>query len=239
MAKKSEIVYIATNIISRNSANQGLAVTFITSAQDYEEMKKLAQLVRVMNGQGHNPATSGNYSLRSKTSPEIALVSESGIDKSRFSEDNFLPLFYQTRTMHESVAHSNRKSSDETDIHLSLYQITDANCVLHSHLLDSLLFADLFQGKEFAQIKGLELLKGFRNIKTHELEINIPIFDNTQDIAGLAEIIKPAILSQKNNYGLLLRGHGIYVWGHSVEEAKRHLEVFEYIFKYYLHSSKR
>ena len=211
---------------------------FIISAQDYEEMKKLATLVRVMNSLGHNPATSGNYSLRSKTSPEIALVSESGIDKSKFTEDNFLPLYFETRKMHSDYSDSGRKSSDETDIHLSLYQITNANCVLHSHLLDSILFADLFKDLPYATIEGLELLKGFKGIKTHDLKINIPCFDNTQDIALLAEQIKPSILSQKNNYGLLLRGHGVYVWGESVEEAKRHLEVFEYIFKYYLHSSR-
>ncbi len=213
-------------------------MSFIISAQDYEEMKKLASLVRVMNSFGHNPATSGNYSLRSKTAPEIALVSESGIDKSQFSENNFLPIFYQSRQMHEAYLSSGRKSSDETDIHLSLYQITKANCVLHSHILDSLLFADLFYGKPYATIEGLELLKGFKGIKTHELKIHIPIFDNTQDIAGLAEQIKPAILAQENNFGLLLRGHGVYVWGESVEEAKRHLEVFEYIFKYYLNSRR-
>jgi methylthioribulose-1-phosphate dehydratase len=69
---------------------------------------------------------------------------------------------------------------------------------------------------------------------THELEIKIPIYDNTQDISKLAEQIKPTLLAQTNNYGLLLRGHGVYVWGDSVEEAKRHLEVFEYVFKYYL-----
>ena len=211
---------------------------FIISAQDYEEMKKLATLVRVMNSLGHNPATSGNYSLRSKTRPEIALVSESGIDKSKFTEDNFLPLYFETRKMHPDYSDSGRKSSDETDIHLSLYQITNANCVLHSHLLDSILFADLFKDLPYATIEGLELLKGFKGIKTHDLKINIPCFDNTQDIALLAEQIKPSILSQKNNYGLLLRGHGVYVWGESVEEAKRHLEVFEYIFKYYLNSSR-
>jgi methylthioribulose-1-phosphate dehydratase len=214
-------------------------VSYIISAQDHEEMKKLAALVRVMNTQGHNPATSGNYSLRSKTSPEIALVSESGIDKSKFTEDNFLPLYHGTREMLEDYAKTGRKSSDETDIHLSIYQITKANCVLHSHMLDALLFADLFPGKQFATITNLELLKGFKGIKTHELEINIPVFENTQDIRALAETIKPSILSQANNYGLLLRGHGIYVWGDSVEEAKRHLEVFEYIFKYYLNSHSR
>jgi methylthioribulose-1-phosphate dehydratase len=55
----------------------------------------------------------------------------------------------------------------------------------------------------------------------------------------LAESIKPAILKSTNNFGLLLRGHGVYVWGESVEDAKRHLEVFEYIFKYYLNSNKK
>ncbi|MBC7538980.1 MAG: methylthioribulose 1-phosphate dehydratase [Bacteriovorax sp.] len=213
-------------------------MSFIISAQDYEEMKKLASLVRVMNSMGHNPATSGNYSLRSKTSPDIALVSESGIDKSKFTEDNFLPIYFETRIMLPDYIKSGRKSSDETDIHLSIYQITNANCVLHSHLLDSLLFADLFTGLPYATIEGLELLKGFKGIKTHDLKINIPCFDNTQDIALLAEQIKPSILQQKNNYGLLLRGHGVYVWGDSVEEAKRHLEVFEYIFKYYLNSRR-
>ncbi len=237
MAKKSPILYIATN--NTLLSKKGLYVSFIISAQDYEESKKLASLVRVMNSLGHNPATSGNYSLRSKTNPEIALVSESGIDKSKFTEDNFLPLYYQTREMHEDYKNSGRKSSDETDIHLTIYQITKANCVLHSHILDSLLFADLFHGKQYATISNLELLKGFKGIKTHELEINIPVFDNTQDIRALAEEIKPAILAQPNSYGLLLRGHGVYVWGESVEEAKRHLEVFEYIFKYYLNSNKR
>ena len=214
-------------------------MSFIISAQDHEEMKKLASLVRVMNGFGHNPATSGNYSLRSKISPDIALVSESGIDKSKFTEENFLPLYIATREMHEDYRLLGRKSSDETDIHLTIYQITKANCVLHSHLLDSLLFADLFPGKKFATIKDLELLKGFRGVQTHELEINIPVFDNTQDIRTLAETVKPSILSQPLSYGLLLRGHGVYVWGDSVEEAKRHLEVFEYIFKYYLNSNRR
>lgn len=211
-------------------------MTYIISAQDHEEMKKLAQLVRILNIQGHNPATSGNYSLRSQTSPDIALVSESGIDKSKFTEHNFLPIYYQTREMHPDYKVLNRKSSDETDIHLTIYQVTKANCVLHSHMLDSLLFADLFAGKQFATIKNLELLKGFKGVKTHELEINIPLFENTQDIRALAEDIKPAILSSQNSYGLLLRGHGLYVWGETVEEAKRHLEVFEYIFRYYIRS---
>lgn len=214
-------------------------MSFNISTQDFEAMKKLAALVRVMNTQGHNPATSGNYSLRSSAHPEIAFVSESGIDKAQFTENNFLPLYHETRKMHESYVNSGKKSSDETDIHLTIYQITEANCVLHSHMLNALFFADLFPGKDFAIIKGLELLKIFRGIKTHDVEIQIPIFDNTQDIRELSERVKPAILSQPNNYALILRGHGIYTWGRSVEEARRHLEALEYIFNYYLNTPAR
>lgn len=213
-------------------------MTFVISLEDGQEMKKLASLVRSMNSLGHNPATSGNYSLRSKTYPDTAFVSESGIDKAHFSEDNFLPHNFKTREMHPDYLKTNRKSSDETDIHLSLYQITDAGCVLHSHFLESILFADLFVGKSYATIGGLELLKGFKGVKTHDVKINIPCFENTQDILSLAEEIKPIILEQKNIYGILLRGHGLYVWGANIEEAKRHLEVFEYIFKYYLNSPR-
>jgi methylthioribulose-1-phosphate dehydratase len=197
-------------------------------------MRKLADLVRKLNTLGHNPATSGNYSLRSQTNPQFALISESGIDKSLFTEENFLPLDIETREMDPSYFVSGRRSSDETDIHLSIFQMTKANCVLHSHMLDALLFADLFKGKNFAALSDLELLKGFKGVKTHETQIEIPLFDNTQDIKALAEIIKPYLKLDNNCYGLILRGHGIYVWGESVVGAKRHLEVFEYMFKYYL-----
>lgn len=225
MAKKRKFYYKAQ-------------MTFIISAQDYEEMKKLAFLVRELNSQGHNPATSGNYSLRSKTNLEIALVSESRIDKSKFTENNFLPHYYQTRNMHSDYISSGRISSEETDIHLTIYQMTNANCVLHSHLLESLLFADMFQGLPFATISGLELLKGFKGVATHETVINIPCYDNTQDIKSLSEKMKITMLNDSHNYGLLLRGHGLYVWGESVEDAKRHLEVFQYVFKYYINSQK-
>lgn len=211
-------------------------MSFNFSPQDLKEMEKLATLVRTLNTLGHNPATSGNYSLRSQSEVDTALISESGIDKSRFEVHNFIPLNYKTRQKHTDF--SNRKSSDETDIHLAIYEVTTANCVLHSHMLDALLFADLFPNQDFAKIRGLELLKGFKGITTHDLEISIPCFENTQDIRALSEKIKPVILPQPHNYGILLRGHGLYAWGESVDGAKRHLEVFEYIFKYYLNSRR-
>ena len=204
---------------------------------DLEEMKKLAALVRTLNASGHNPATSGNYSLRSKQCAAHALVSESGIDKSLFHEDNFLLVNQETGLLHPSLASSGRKSSDETDIHLSIYKATKAGCVLHSHLLESILFADLHPSQTSAEVAGLELLKGFKGIKSHEQKVTIPLFDNSQDIKALSKDILLAI-SDRISYGFLLRGHGLYVWGDTVKDAKRHLEVFEYLFRYYIAKRK-
>jgi methylthioribulose-1-phosphate dehydratase len=204
-----------------------------SSSQEQEELQRLAELVRELNREGHNPATSGNYSLRSHEKPGAAWVSESGIDKSLFSAEHMLLLELQTEQLTGDFAGTDRKSSDETALHLAVYRATQANCVLHSHFLDSLLFAELFPGQDQITLTGLELLKGFKGIKTHEANLTLPCFENTQDISGLAKKVEP-LLRNSPTYGLLLRGHGIYVWGGSVLEAKRHLEVFVYLFRYYV-----
>ena len=34
-----------------------------------------------------------------------------------------------------------------------------------------------------------------------------------------------------NIYGFLLAGHGLYTWGKTIAEAKRHIEVLEFLFE--------
>lgn len=199
---------------------------------DLIENIKLAELVRVLNSKGHNPATSGNYSTRSKIYQNGIWISESGIDKSLFTGKNFLLVDQDSGNFLGEYQNSGRKASDETAIHLAIYRSSLAQCVLHSHILESILFAEIYSGSEVINIRGLELLKGFKGIQSHEEEIKIPCFQNSQDISNLAKNIEKQ-LAQVRAFGFILRGHGIYVWGDSVSEAKRHLEVFEYIFKYH------
>lgn len=201
-------------------------------SQDFSEATALAQLVRELNARGHNPATSGNYSLRLRSRPGQAFVSESGVDKSAFSEKNFLGVEIEHGRL--APAFEGRKSSDETGLHLAIYMATQAHCVLHSHLLESLLFAELHPGKDLVHVTGLELLKGFRGIKTHTAIVPIPCFENSQNIGELAERVRASLELNPSVYGFLIRGHGLYVWGDNVKEAKRHLEVFEYVFKYHV-----
>jgi len=201
---------------------------------DCLELHALAEKVRWLNLNGHNPATSGNYSLRSSTDPNYAYISESGINKAEFMQSHFIPINIHTLEVPDIADFKAKKVSDETAVHMAIYRATNAQCVLHTHMIESLLFADLFPQKSFAKLSQLELLKGLEGITTHDTEIEIPLFENTQDIHALGFQIEPILQSMVKKYGLILRGHGMYVWGSQRLKAERHLEVFSYLFQYCL-----
>jgi methylthioribulose-1-phosphate dehydratase len=203
---------------------------------DLVEAKTLATLVRSLSAAGHSPATSGNYSFRSSVFPDRAYISQSGVDKSAFAAAHLIPVVVATGEVVSGPRAEKIKISDEAPVHLQAYRSTSARCVLHSHLLEALLFADLFPGQKEVSISGLELLKGFRGIKSHEASVPVPLFENTQDMSDLAARLGRVLERGPSIYGFILRRHGLYVWGESVAEAKRHLEVLEYVFKYQLRS---
>ncbi|NEO82638.1 MAG: hypothetical protein F6J99_43545 [Moorea sp. SIO4G3] len=60
--------------------------------------------------------------------------------------------------------------------------------------------------------------------------IEIPIFSNLQEISRNCQIIKSYFESNKT-VGFLLKKHGLFVWGSSWEQAKKHCEILEFMFK--------
>ncbi|MDH4467537.1 MAG: methylthioribulose 1-phosphate dehydratase [Bacteriovoracaceae bacterium] len=195
------------------------------------EKDLLVNLIRKLNDQGHNPATSGNYSLREDLESNIILVSQSGIDKSEFTKSNLLEVDLNSGKLIQKIdLEKNLKSSDETAVHLAIYQNTQAKCVLHSHLLEIVLLAELFPHSNQIEISGYELLKAFKGVKSHEEVVAIPCLENSQDMSLVSQSVRKLFRQlSPTTFGLILRKHGIYVWGSSVSEAKRHLEAFEYL----------
>ena len=78
---------------------------------------------------------------------------------------------------------------------------------------------------------GMNLLKGLGGVATHEHEERIPIIENTQDYASLADKLKAVLHGNGEAHGVLLSRHGLYTWGESVAEARRHLEALEFLFE--------
>ena len=73
------------------------------------------------------------------------------------------------------------------------------------------------------------MLKGLHGVHTHEHREILPIFENSQDIAQLAQKVWARLQTDLAVHGFLLRRHGLYTWGKNLAEAKRHAEVLEFL----------
>ena len=73
------------------------------------------------------------------------------------------------------------------------------------------------------------MLKGLAGVTTHEHREWLPIVENSQNMHTLAEEIKELLNAHPGAHGFLLRRHGLYTWGSSLAQAKRHVEILEFL----------
>ena len=178
---------------------------------------------------GWSVGTSSNYSVVVSRDPLELLVTASGKDKGRLTRGDFVRIAASGKP----VAEGQPKSSAETLLHIVAAGQPDVGAVLHTHSVWSTLLSDLFAGEGGFEIGGYEMLKGLEGVKTHEHTSWIEIFDNTQDIPVLAEQVRERLADASDplQHGYLICKHGLYTWGRDLDEARRHVEIFEFLFE--------
>jgi methylthioribulose-1-phosphate dehydratase len=77
------------------------------------------------------------------------------------------------------------------------------------------------------RLVDLEMAKGLEGIHSHTTLIAIPILANSQNIRQLSLAATPHLADAP--HGLLIAGHGLYAWGDSLRQARRHLEILEFL----------
>jgi methylthioribulose-1-phosphate dehydratase len=68
-----------------------------------------------------------------------------------------------------------------------------------------------------------------QGVHTHGHSEWLPIVENSQDMPALAETIAQTLKEHKAAHGFLVKRHGLYSWGETVAQAKRHIEIFEFL----------
>jgi methylthioribulose-1-phosphate dehydratase len=79
----------------------------------------------------------------------------------------------------------------------------------------------------YLHLSDLEMLKGLAGVGTHQTMVKVPVLANDQDLARLSKVASPHL--EQAPHGLLIAGHGLYAWGKDLGEAKRHLEIHEFL----------
>jgi len=193
---------------------------------DRDELRRAAgeiiTNVRELAAAGWTPATSSNFSRR--LDDRHAAITVSGRDKGKLVEDDIMVVDFDGNP----VATDHRPSA-ETLLHTQLYKrFPDIGCILHTHSQNQTIASRLFAGRGYLRMEGYELLKAFRGNETHETEVVVPVLPNSQDMHTLAAQVD--CLLDRPMWGYLIDGHGLYAWGRTMAEARRHLEAFEFLF---------
>jgi methylthioribulose-1-phosphate dehydratase len=186
--------------------------------------KKLAKIGRNFYKRGWVLGTSGNFSALLSEVPFRLLITSSGMDKGALTRRQFLKINEQGVTLE-----GDGKPSAETALHLSIIRLRQAKAVLHTHSVWSTLLSDDGLQQNGLAFEGFEMLKGLSGVTTHQHREWLPVIENSQDYVALSQKLEHVLNEHPDCHGVLLHQHGLYTWGSSIEEAKRHVEIFEFL----------
>jgi methylthioribulose-1-phosphate dehydratase len=195
------------------------------------EAQALCEAAHWCAGRGWVPATSGNFSVRDAAAGRI-LISRSGLDKGQMQTTDLLTLDMAGHMIGRPTSREIVKPSAETALHVVIYRDRhEANAILHVHSIWNTLVGARFVTAGQFRITGYELLKALDGVTTHEHREEVPVLANSQDYSVLSAQLAECLKSNPRAHGVLLSGHGLYTWGRSVADARRHLEALEFLFE--------
>ena len=201
------------------------------SEKQKTEAEALCETARWCAVKGWVPATSGNFSVRERGAGRI-WISRSGLDKGRMTPADLLELDLEGKVLSGTASGGIAKPSAETALHVVIYRDRpEANAILHVHTVWNTLIGARCVGEGQVRITGYELLKAMDGVDTHEHREVVPVLANSQEYSVLSTQLEECLGSNPSAHGVLLSGHGLYTWGKSVEDAKRHLEALEFLFE--------
>ncbi|MBA0550026.1 hypothetical protein Golax_017672 [Gossypium laxum] len=125
--------------------------------------------------------------------------------------------------------HKPPKCSDCAPLFMKAYHMRNAGAVIHSHGMESCLATMINPHLKEFRITHMEMIKGIQGHGYYD-ELVIPIIENTAYENELTDSLAKAIEAYPKTTAVLVRNHGIYVWGDSWISAKTQSECYHYLF---------
>lgn len=213
-----------------------LSSSSVVDASDLAARQLCCKLCRQLYELGWASGTGGGFSLRQG---ERVYIAPSGVPKESIqpSEIYVTNLAGEVQEAGIACADSERyalgnppgqlKLSACAPLFLHAYNLRGAGAVLHSHSQNACV-ASLVFGRTF-RVRGLEMVKGLEGGHVDVVH-EVPIIDNTPYEHELADSLRQAILDYPAASAVLVRGHGVYVWGRDWVSAKTQAECYDYLF---------
>jgi len=185
--------------------------------------ESLAGIGKGFYARGWAFGTSGNFSAVVSREPLRLAITSTGLDKGALTPAQFLEIDEAA-----NVLRGDGRPSAEALLHLAIVRSVSAGAVLHTHSVWSTVLSETHARHGGIALEGYEMLKGLAGVATHKHREWLPILENSQDLVELADRVSQTLV-QPGIHGFLLQEHGLYTWGESLAEAKRHVEILEFL----------
>lgn len=167
--------------------------------------------------------TCGNLSV--KLSDSELLATPSGRDKSQLELEDFLVVDPSNAVLSGQPA----RASAELGVHRAIYAAKPAGAVYHVHSIHNNLASRRWKEQGHVRFEGVEMIKGLAGKNLHSI-VNLPIVANSDDMEELSANVAAGISGEVD--AVLVYQHGVYSWGKDADEARRHVEVLEFLLEY-------
>lgn len=171
-------------------------------------------------------------------------IAPSGVQKEMMKSENIFVMEYPTPKYPPSDRKYIRKPPDLkpsacTPLFLAAFE-RGAGCCIHSHsqwcVLVTLLVEKLYGIEACFEISHIEQIKGIpkgpgKGMLNYHDTMQVPIIENTAFEEDLTGALEEAIEKYPDTCAVLVRRHGIYVWGDTVAKAKTQCESLDYLFQ--------
>lgn len=183
----------------------------------------ICELARSFYDLGWVSGTGGGICIRDG---DRVVVAPSGVQKERMRPEQIFTMALDG-TVVASPDDPSLRPSECSSLFLKAINLRNAGAVIHSHSIHAVMATLLFE-KEFT-ISHLEMIKGIRGFAYGD-PLVVPIIDNTARECDLADSLEEAILAYPATHAVLVRRHGVYVWGDDWVHAKTQAECYDYLF---------
>ncbi|MDD9944993.1 MAG: methylthioribulose 1-phosphate dehydratase [Myxococcales bacterium] len=184
----------------------------------------IVELARQFYRLGWVTGTGGGIAIRSD---DRIVLAPSGVQKEHMRPDDMFELDLEGEVL-VRPSRAELRPSECAPLFLHAFRKRDAGAVIHSHGMFAML-ASLTPGPEFV-CSQLEMIKGIAGHGYHD-RVRVPIIDNTAHECDLADALGEAIDGYSETQAVLVRRHGVYIWGRDWVHAKTQAECYHYLFE--------
>lgn len=169
---------------------------------------KIIEVINTLYNKGYLSSVGGNISCRVN---DVVLITPSGKTKFSLTKNDLVIVDYQ------GVALSDGMPSSELPVHLEIYKKRpDVNCIVHAHPIYTVLVSMLIEESMFERARLTpESVIHIGNLKV------LPFVNPGQEASeAISKVIEKADI-------VVIKNHGVFSTGKSLDEALSRIEVLE------------